>query len=786
MNAKIKKKWPVIFFILFLLIFFRKTLFFGLLPIPGDLLVSFFFPYYSGGFSSYDSWTTHKGQIADDTIRQQYPWKVLTAKIWSQKELPLWNPYAFSGYPQAANFQTGAFYPLNILFIIIDPKTAWTLLIILQPILSAFFMYLFLRSQKMDRVASVFGSLIFIGMSFEILWHEQMIIGHTTLWLPLILLTIQKVFEGRKKWLVLGILSITMSVLAGYAQTALYVLILAGFFSLLKLFAIKDSKNRSTFLLKIIIMFLLGISLSAIQIIPTMEIYKYSAREGMASKELFTKFLATPRQILTLFSPDFFGNVATNNFWGDQYTDFNLFFGIVALIIILTGLYRVIINKISLKEEKWFLILGIIALIFSFSTPIAYIPYILNIPILSTGVPARFLFIFQFCMVIISAFCLNIILKKNDKKISLLPSIMIFLFLLLLIFICFFIAYNSNNNELSNNLFVSIKNISLSLIIAGGLIISLYLINKKVIIGVLFILILASAEYLYLANKYLPFSKKDFLYPDHVLFSYLKNKGIDRFWGEGTARVGNNIPVFYNLYYPEGYDSLYIKRYGELIYSAVDGNIPNIIPRSDVNIIENSLYKEKILDLLGVKYLVDKDDNPKETFEPDIIKYPRDRYKLIWQNGKFKVYENKKALPRIYFADRIIVKENNQEIIDELYKNNYGKQIAVIEENIDYNVSEELEPNPKIIKYSPNKIVINTNTKKNKFLVISDNYFPGWKATIDGKDIKIYRTNYTFRGLIVPSGNHILEFNYQPLSFKIGEIISVISLIITFIVFIIL
>jgi uncharacterized membrane protein YfhO len=60
-------------------------------------------------------------------------------------------------------------------------------------------------------------------------------------------------------------------------------------------------------------------------------------------------------------------------------------------------------------------------------------------------------------------------------------------------------------------------------------------------------------------------------------------------------------------------------------------------------------------------------------------------------------------------------------------------------------------------------------------LVLTDTYFPGWKAFIDGKQAQIYRANYIHRMVVVPEGIHSVEFIYDPASFKAGGIISVIA-----------
>jgi uncharacterized membrane protein YfhO len=61
---------------------------------------------------------------------------------------------------------------------------------------------------------------------------------------------------------------------------------------------------------------------------------------------------------------------------------------------------------------------------------------------------------------------------------------------------------------------------------------------------------------------------------------------------------------------------------------------------------------------------------------------------------------------------------------------------------------------------------------------LSDLYFPGWQASVDGADTPIYRANYTFRLIEVPAGRSTVEFRYRPTSFLIGAILSALGLVV--------
>jgi len=78
----------------------------------------------------------------------------------------------------------------------------------------------------------------------------------------------------------------------------------------------------------------------------------------------------------------------------------------------------------------------------------------------------------------------------------------------------------------------------------------------------------------------------------------------------------------------------------------------------------------------------------------------------------------------------------------------------------------------RIALYSPHRIVVEADLQADGFLVLSDTYYPGWKAFVDGREDKIYQADYLFRAVFLKQGKHLVEFRYSPLSFRIGLGIS--------------
>ena len=83
----------------------------------------------------------------------------------------------------------------------------------------------------------------------------------------------------------------------------------------------------------------------------------------------------------------------------------------------------------------------------------------------------------------------------------------------------------------------------------------------------------------------------------------------------------------------------------------------------------------------------------------------------------------------------------------------------------------------EIIKYSPNEVVIRAEVNSPKFLLLSDQYYPGWKAFLDTKRVKIYKADFILRAVhITRAGVHTVKFVFDPFSFKLGLAVSLVTL----------
>ncbi|MEE8574225.1 MAG: YfhO family protein, partial [Thermodesulfobacteriota bacterium] len=84
-----------------------------------------------------------------------------------------------------------------------------------------------------------------------------------------------------------------------------------------------------------------------------------------------------------------------------------------------------------------------------------------------------------------------------------------------------------------------------------------------------------------------------------------------------------------------------------------------------------------------------------------------------------------------------------------------------------------------IVEYSSNKVVIEASANRASMMVLSDVWYPGWKAYVDGVERKIYKVDGVLRGVTVGKGTQSVEFRYRPLSFRLAIIAVLISVLLS-------
>ncbi len=765
------------FFLILNLVFFYK-MFRGLSPIPMDAMVGSYYPWLDYGYGGYFR-VPVKNPAVSDVYAQYYPWQNLAHELLQKGQIPLWNPFSFSGTPLVGNWQSNAFYPLNLMFLPFSGLTRWDGTVFLQPLLSLFFFYLFLRELKTGKLASIFGSIVYSFSGFMLIFLEYNSFAQTAVWTPLILFILERFINKRYIPVLLFLpFAVFTLVTGGNFQVVTYTMIMFASYAIFRTFALyKNRKTRLKIILLSGIFFGIGIGMASLQLFPTLELFQNSIRKDDPNIVDYNYGLLPVQSIITFFAPDYFGSPVTGNFWGHLYHETMGYFGIVTLPFVIFALF-----KRRDFTTKFFGLFFVVSVILIFDTFVGKVLYLVKLPLLSTSYASRMLFLVDFSAGILAAKGLEEIAASQSRKNFLKIIAILFLILLFSSFgLYLMVKYigplaHFKYEELLGNLKFSLRNSILPLALLAVLALALRIKKSHLFMGV--IIFLTIADLFRFGWKYTAFSSADMLYPDTPLTTFLKqNVGYHRVEREKGEIMPPNTWMPYGLMSPSGYDPLYSKQYAVFhnVYKtqSVDAGLHRYAELDNLD--------SEFLDLVGVKYLIvgqrDK-NNIIDQYASGISYTIKDKkYKQVFKDKSLVVLENTHVMPRVVLFDKFDVVDRYKVALTAL-RNNYPFRDSIILDNYPVlgNYKKDPTDKAKILDYQANEVTIKTSVSNNNLLMLTDAYYPGWEVLVNGKSSKLLMADGVFRAVEVPKGESVVKFFYNPKSFKYGAGLSLISL----------
>lgn len=795
------------YFIVFLgltLLFFYKCIFFGQALIASDIL-TYIYPWKLLGIYPLYSHNPSLG----DSIVDYYPLLQFSTELIKNGILPFWNPYLYLGTPLLALNEAFSLSPVSILAYFLPLYKAITYYIIVTIFFAGVFMYIYLRKGLgLSGFSSFIGGLVFMFNGHFIVWLEHIGFVSVLLWLPLILLFIEKMIQ--RKSLVYAILAgIIMGIqfFGGSLQVSSYLILGVLIYSLIRIFQeyLKEKDNRMSikFLSSLFLIFLIGLGIGAIQLFPSLELLKLSDR--LIAPNQFK--IINPACFFALFSfiiPDIFGNPIHYNYWGpENYVELCGYIGILPLILAALAVVK--------RRDKWVFVFSAIAL-FSLSVYL-YTP-IKNLLSLLFPYNARLSVVRIICLYAFSGSVLSAIgadyLNSNQRSVKKIRKVLIICFFTVLLFYLlgnFLIQTNKDyiiekgrhinytpwwqdefvanpefyilslfflkafGNEYAKYIryyspFSPAVYMPLSLLIMSIILFGRY---KKVFFK-FFLTLIIIIDLFYFGMRFNTTSNPMTIYPKLKSVEFLKkDKTPYRVLYEENKDTFTFVPntlMAYHIQSLNGYLSLFPKRYDEfwrLIGKKIEGGSYILTD-----------YHSKLLDLLNVKYFVGVQSGQADKEFKDT------KFKLVYSEGPMRIYENKSCMARAFFVSGFKVIKTQKDILCKLVDTNFEPDKEVILEENPPIKAERVRSDGisslTIINYSAGEVEIDINAPDNGFLILSDTYYPGWKVFVDGKIDKIFRADYILRAVFLAKGRHAVKFIYDPLSFKFGVFTASITL----------
>jgi len=686
--------------------------------------------------------------------------------------LPLWNPYLYAGLPHLADPTNNVLSLINIFYLLFSPVLAINVITATAFFLAGLGMYLFAKSLELKKIAAYFAgiSFMFCGSCLTLINDINSFL--TVSFIPWIFFGFIKWLKTKNfSWFFLTVLLAAFQFFSGHPQ---YVYWTWVFLALFALFCLPKITFREKFK-KMALLAMAFVALSAIQLLPFMELMKNAFRPSSLdfAKNGRFGFLELPR----LFLVNFYGQLKNGTSWGPGSLLETGLGGISGYIGFLSLLFLGLGMIFMAKKIVFLFSLALLALAMSFGPQLPVYNFLRILPFFKLFRSlSRVLVFWSFFGILGAGIVFNQALKQKGAKKGLKLGIL-FLALALLslwqkswliknslklfVFLYEFLKKKPLNTFVYNKeklkIIINLWHENLTVVLFGLMSFSFFLFKKSLWPLIFVFLVLES--FWFGKNEFL-IIPKGFMNPNPGIISFLQKEagyqriistgevipftGLQSYWSHLRSRPpfsGNEIganefkdfPRFkkevdmlpvnltenYKLFNPSGYTAVVLKNYARFWDSEAVNSIT--IPKID----------DERLDLLGTRFLI-------TGYPDDFIKESHENLQLAGQFEETKIYKNKNALPRAFLIDE------NEKII--------GKT--------------------KIVSFLPSKVEIETEATRTAKLVLTDNFYPGWRAKIDGEKTEIVPFKKTFRSVLVPEGKHKVVFYYQPKSFILGSIIS--------------
>ena len=249
-------------------------------------------------------------------------------------------------------------------------------------------------------------------------------------------------------------------------------------------------------------------------------------------------------------------------------------------------------------------------------------------------------------------------------------------------------------------------------------------------------------------------------------------------FGDPAVRAleANGRAMLLGLQNVQGYNPTHIARYDEYI-TTLNG-------RYEQNYHFIDVFKDglgsPLLDLLNVRYtIVPAQPSQEDTEGTQQFKQFESTHPTVYEDDQTRVLENRAALPRAWIVHSAQRVGSEKEALDLLSTSQVDpKQTALLEEEPSEELSQSDDASTdeaEVTEYEANQVQVKTSAEAPGLLVLSEVYYPSWKAYVDGRPAPVYVADGLLRSVAIPAGEHVVELRYESWTLRMGIAISVVA-----------
>ena len=737
---------------------------------------------------------------ATDILTQSYFWNVfIKENLFADPCFRTWLPYINAGTPFSGGLDL-LLRPVMFLTLLFLPvHTAINYEMIIYFFLMGVCMYFYMRELQVSPL-SAFLAALFLMLNGEIV--SLLNAGHVNkigaiAFAPLVFWAFERAL--RRKTLAAFLLSgaaLSFQFWQGHIQISFYICIAVGLYYVVHVGLIyKQTRSLqpvwklTAFALLMVTVFLL---LSAVSFLPLLSFARVSERAEGVSYEFATSWSMPPEELITYLIPGFFGLRRLNHFehaqilpyWGRMpFTQTGRYFGILPLLLAVLA--------VCFVRRKHVLTLAVLAGVVLLMGMGKYLPTYHLLYDYAPGfdkfrVPQMILFLFAFAASGLAGFGAEWLLaeltapKEKRLRLFLLAGIGIFLCSWLITLLLpqiseFFIAHfeeallrQDGTPDIAaarlKNIFYGLAQFSVLLgmaLFVLGLRLATQL-RRRWLVAAMLLLYLAD---IWLFNsKYIdtiPLANSFYVNENDAIRYFKAHPGLYRILSAADApesyAVANKY-VAYHLFSVSGYEAVGVQYYNDYL--------------------QNMALGSAMVDLLNIKYIILPKNVELNGQKVEVGKMIGP-YKIV-QDTDAVLLENLNCLPRAFPVHHAYVIKNREEMFAALLDPKFDPAATVLLEEPPpaplppENVSAT-QSTVAMTAYSNRTIQLKATMAADGFLVLSEKYYPGWQAYVDGSPTRIYKADYTLQAIFLPKGEHTVIFAYQPKQFLLGFIITALT-----------
>ncbi|MEJ2210204.1 MAG: YfhO family protein [Anaerolineae bacterium] len=727
-----------------------------------------------------------------DLVSFLFPTYRFAAARLSAGNLPLWNPHLYGGAPFLADMQSGLFYPPNLLLFLLAPNFSYAVMQWLAAghvFLAGVTMYLCLRylapGHGLRRPAALVGALAYMFSGIFVVHFGNLNLIAVAAWLPLVFLLFWRAVVGRSPGLAAGAgVALGLSTLVGHLQITLMVGLALGLAAVVAVVQGWPRRRRPTEdrswwdrrrlarvrgtawpLLALIVTAAVALGLAALVLLPALEYARLSPRAVLPYRQA-ARYSLVPALLGELLVPALFSSREPALYWGVWDRVAAGYVGLLPLILAGLALLLRRGRRIALLAA-----LGVTAFLLALGSESVFHgwAYLLLPGFGQIRAPARFVLLLDFALAGLAALGLDRLLQPLDRRsrrtfdgawrgllwlggaAAVVGGAWAYL-----------VVYQAQDRD--PTLFWRVSAATNGVILALGLLAAALAwlgarrsgrLRRRALawlaVGLVFVDLASLGAYVDLGFEpptagYEHPGVVGFLRQDPDFYRIDSRTDVADVWQPDLALLAG-------LYDVGGVDNPLMVADVERYWQGLGGR-------------STALY-----DFLGVKYVIAGKDTVLD-WEKFSLAYDGD--------PAVNVYRNERALSRARVVFQVLPAADPAAAWDLIHLPDFDPASTVVLEGVGPAADEgqvlgELPAAPggaRVVGYGSDSLEIEVESPAAGYLVLSDPYYPGWMAALDGHPVEILRANYAFRAVPVPAGTHRVTMAFRPATWRGGLAIT--------------